>query len=358
VPPILVREMRDGFEASAHRGDIVEVDAAGRVIRALGDPNRPVVLGSCGAPFAAATLVEAGGIDAFELESTEIALLASTHSGEDLHVRTLHAIFRRAMLSQAVLACGSEGMPLDALTAARLARDGERAGAVRHMCSGEHAALILLSKLKGWDLETYWQPGHPAAAALAATLDRVLGTGPAKLEVVLDVCGLPTVVVPLHEIARAYAFLADPGAASGSEPRASLAPAIRTVRDAMLANPELIAGTRDRLDTSVMKAGAGRLISKSGGEALRAIAIFAGPRGGGSESGPSGLAIKIEDGGGHPRASWAASVEALHQVGVLDGQALRALGRFHNPTTRDPHGRALATAIPGFELVPLGELIQ
>jgi L-asparaginase II len=358
VPPILVRQMRDGFEASAHRGDIVEVDTGGRVVRALGDPNRPVLLGTCGNPFATAALVEAGGVEAFQLEPAEIAVLASTHSGEDLHVRTLQSVFRRSTLSQGILACGAEGMPLDALTAARLARDGERPGAVRHMCSGEHAVLILLSKLKGWDLETYWQPGHPALAAVTTAISRALGSEPGKLEVAIDVCGLPTVVAPLHEIARAYAFLADPGAIGERDPRAALAPSLRVVRDAMLENPEMVAGTRDRLDTSLMKAAPGGLISKTGGEGLRAVAILGPPRANGGDGGSSGLAVKIEDGGGHPRASWAASVEALHQVGLLDAQAMRALGRFHHPTSRDPHGRVLSSAIPKFDLVPLGELIQ
>ena len=35
---------------------------------------------------------------------------ASSHSGEDIHVRTLQGIFRRAGVSQAPLACGSEGV--------------------------------------------------------------------------------------------------------------------------------------------------------------------------------------------------------------------------------------------------------
>jgi len=44
--------------------------------------------------------------------------MASSHSGEDLHVRTLQALFRRTGITGAALACGAEGMPLDALTAA------------------------------------------------------------------------------------------------------------------------------------------------------------------------------------------------------------------------------------------------
>ena len=72
-------------------------------------------------------------------------MASSSHSGEDLHVRTLQGVYRRAAVSQALLACGVEGMPLDALTSARLARDGERPGPIRHMCSGQHSVYLLLT---------------------------------------------------------------------------------------------------------------------------------------------------------------------------------------------------------------------
>ena len=38
--PVLVRQMRNGIEESVHRGDIVEADASGELIRVLGDPDR------------------------------------------------------------------------------------------------------------------------------------------------------------------------------------------------------------------------------------------------------------------------------------------------------------------------------
>ncbi len=119
----------------------------------------------------------------------------------------------------------------------------------------------------------------------------------------------------------------------------------------------MIGGRHDRLDTSVMKAAEDRLISKAGMEALRAIAILRGPRSGTLFDSPSGLAIKIEDGDGYDRGTWAASVEALRQVGVLDGQPLRELARYHRPTILDPHGRVGAESIADFELAPVGELI-
>jgi L-asparaginase II len=357
VPPVVVRQIRNGIEESVHRGDIVEVDAKGRTIRSLGDQDRVVTLRSCVKPFGVATLIEAGGIEAFDLQPDELAIMASSHSGEDLHVRTLQGIFRRANVSQAYLACGAEGMPLDQLTAARLARDGEKPGPIRHMCSGQHSVSILLSRLKNWDPTDYWREDHPSQVAYRSVVARAFGTTPERLRTAIDGCGVPTYAFPLREVARAYALLADPDAPPASDSRRSLAPSLRIVRDAMLAFPEMIGGTRERLDTALMKAMPGRIVSKAGMEALRGVGILAGPRGSGAEVGPSGMALKIEDGDGYERGTWAATVEALRQAGVLDGGALRDLARYHRPTILDPHGRVGAETIAEFELAPVGELI-
>jgi L-asparaginase II len=358
APPVLVRQVRNGVEESIHRGDVVEVDAGGRILRAIGDPEHLVNLRSCVKPFGLTSLIEAGGIEAFELEQPELAIMASSHSGEDLHVRTLQAMYRRTGVSQAALGCGAEGAPLDALTAARLARDGEKPSPVRHMCSGQHSAFLLLCRLRGWETDGYWLDEHPAQVIYRAAVARAFGTTPAKLRLGIDGCGIPTYAFPLREVARAYAFLADPDAVTAPDPRAPSAPALKIVRDAMLANPELIGGSRDRLDTSVMKAVPGRLIAKGGMEALRGLAILRGPRGTGADAPASGMAIKIEDGDGYDRGTWAASVEALRQAGVVTGQALRMLSRYHRPSEMDPHGRVSAEAIPSFELAPLNELIR
>ena len=357
APPVLVRQVRNGVEESVHRGEIVEVDASGRLLRGLGDPDHVANLRSCAKPFGLVALIEAGGIEAFELEPAELAIMASSHSGEDLHVRTLQGVYRRVGLTQSLLACGAEKMPLDELTAARLARDGEKASPVRHMCSGQHSVFLLLCKLRGWDPTDYWREEHPAQVAYRTVLARAFGTTVSKLRLGIDGCGIPTYAFPLREIARAYAFLADPAAIAASDARSSVAAGLTIVRDAMLAHPEMIGGTRDRIDTSVMKAAPGRVISKGGMEALRGLAILAGPRGNGP-SPASGMAIKIEDGDGFDRGTWAATIEALSQAGVIAGQALRVLARYHRPVETDPHGRVSAEAVPSFELAPLAELVR
>ncbi len=354
APPILVRQIRGGIVESRHRGSIVEVAGDGTVRRVVGDPDTVVNLRSAVKPFGLVALVEAGGVEAFGLSEAELAIMAGSHSGEDLHVRTLQAVFRRSGVSQQFLGCGSEGAPLDALTAARLSRDGEKPGPVRHMCSGQHASLLLLSRLNDWPLTEYWRTDHPVQRVYAATVARAFATTASALLTSTDACGLPTYAFPLREVARAFALLADPGAIPDSDPRSSLADALTRIRDAMLANPEMVAGSRDRLDTSVMKAAPGRVLSKGGAEGLRGFAIL--PRGAG-QTVASGIALKIEDGGGFDRASSAGSVEALRQAGALEGTALRSLARYHRPKGLDPHGEIASEAVAEFDLAPVGELL-
>jgi L-asparaginase II len=352
VPPVLVRQVRGPIDESEHRGHVVEVDASGRVVRSVGDPEHPVTLRSTVKPFGLLALIEAGGIEAFDLSSAEIAVMASSHSGEDLHVRTLQDIFRRARISQSALACGTGGAPLDTLTAMRLARDGERPGAIRHNCSGNHTALLLLSRLGDWPLEGYWEPTHPAMRAFTTAVARSFATSTDRLVAAIDNCGIPTFAFPLRQIAGAFALLAAPEAIPSGDQRASLAEPLRVVRDAMIANPEMVGGTRDRLDTALMKTVPGRLVSKGGAEALRGVGVLAF---GGRQ--PTGVALRISDGDGADRAARAATIETLAQIGVLGDAELRQLRPYHRPAVADPHGRIVAEAVPSFELVPVGELV-
>ena len=60
----------------------------------------------------------------------------------------------------------------------------------------------------------------------------------------------------------------------------------------MIKFPEMIGGSKDRLDTELIKAGKGRLVSKIGAEGVYTVGVLPGaewPKG-------LGLALKIDDG--------------------------------------------------------------
>jgi L-asparaginase II len=354
APPVLVEVRRGPIVESRHRGHIVQVGTDGRIERGVGDPDVVVSLRSAVKPFALLALLEAGADVPLRLSDSELAVMAASHTGEDAHVRTLQGVLRRAGLSQTLLACGSEGAPLDDLTAARLAREGEKPSAIRHMCSGFHAASLLLSRHAGWTLEGYWRPDHPSQQAVADVVARAFGVRPNALVTAVDACGVSTYGFALAEVARAFLLLAEPD--TGGDPnRRALAPYLRRVRDAMLAAPEMVGGTRNSGDTMLMKARPGVLVAKAGAEALRGVGLLAGARGRGTAA--AAVAIKIDDGDDRGRASRAATVEALAQLGVFDSAAIEALGDLHRAPERDPRGVEVGQSVARFELAPIGELL-
>jgi L-asparaginase II len=362
APPVLVEVHRGATIESRHRGHVVQVAADGAVIRAAGTPGVAVMLRSTVKPLALVALVEAGAADDLALTPAELAVMCASHGGEDRHVRTLQGLLRRASVSQSTLRCGIAGAPADARTAARLIRDGEAPSPIRQGCSGFHAASLLLCAYSGWSMAGYTDPGHPSQLAVRDTVARLLGRRPSALRTAPDDCGLLTYEVTLVDLARAYLLLADPDGCAPDAARARSAPALRRIRDAMMAVPEMVGGSTDNLDTELMRRRPGRLVAKAGADGLRAVGLLPRPA---TESaagdGPlpaAALAIKIEDGDHSRRAITAASVEALAQIGALDERDLRALAPFRRPVARTPDGTESAEARPCFELAPLRELVR
>jgi L-asparaginase II len=345
APPVLVEVRRGETVESRHRGHVVQVDALGKVARAIGAPSTEIMLRSTVKPFALVALIESGAADDLALTPSELAIMCASHTGEDKHVRTLQAIFRRASVTQALLRCGTEGAPADTRTATRLARDGETPGAVRHGCSGFHAASILMSAYAGWSLDDYAEPRHPSQKAVLETVARLFGRDVVTLRTATDNCGLLTYEVTLLELARAYLMLADPEGPSVDGARAGSAPALLRVRDAMMAAPDMVGGTYDNLDTELMRRRPKRLVAKAGADGMRALGLLAT-----DGAGASAIAIKIEDGDQSRRAIKATSVEVLAQLALLDERDLRTLAEYHHPTVTAPGGDEACVAVPRFEL--------
>jgi L-asparaginase II len=210
-----------------------------------------------------------------------------------------------------------------------------------------------MSRLAGWTLADYWRPEHPSQVAGAGIVARVFGVRPSDLVTAVDNCGVLTYAFPMTSIARAFALLADP-AGGADAAQSSLVPALTRIRDAMIAAPDMIGGTRDATDTRLMRARPGALVAKGGAEALRGIGLLPGARG--PKSVAAGVALKIEDGDKGGRANRSVSVESLAQLGVFSGDVLERLNELHRPPARDPRGVEIAATVPVFQLAPLSEL--
>ena len=264
--------------------------------------------------------------------------MAASHSGEDRHVRTVQAILRDAGIPASALQCGTHP-PYDTETARRLIRDGEEPTPLRHNCSGKHTGMLLYAKALGAPLETYWHPEHPVQQAALATVAAVSDIPEAQIVTATDNCGVVCFGIPLRALALAYARLADPSALTD----APLAAALTRIRDAMMANPILVAGERRRLDTALMRSVPGQLVAKGGAEGVQAVGIVA-------RRPALGVALKMEDGDAGNRARNVATCAALDQLGILGDEQMRSLTEYAAPVIRDPRGEAAGLVRPAFTL--------
>ena len=250
LEPILALT-RGGRPEIVYRGVWVEADAGGMVVAAVGDPATPVHLRSAAKPFQALALVESGAAEAMAFSERELAIACASHAGSAEQVEVVEGLLARLGFSPRDLECGS-ALPLDEEEARRLERIGLAFGPQHHMCSGKHAAMLGLARHLRVNPTGYSQPFHPVQELIFTTISRETGLPPQSLYGGIDGCGVPVVWVPARVGAMLYARLA-----------AGATPALALLRDAMIAHPDLVAG-EGRLDTRVMRAASGAVVSKIG----------------------------------------------------------------------------------------------
>jgi L-asparaginase II len=295
---VLVEVERSGFVESRHFGVAAVADADGAVLAAVGDPDLVVYPRSCSKPFQALAVRGLGVEAELGLDDVALAGACGSHNGEPGHVASVRQVLAAARLDEAALHCPA-ALPTD--RTARAAVD--QPSPVYHNCSGKHAYMLAGAVAQGWEPDRYTEPEHPLQAVVTDTL--VEYTGVAVEHVGVDGCGVPVHAMPLRGLATAYARLGT-RAATGQEGPAALVEAVR-------GHPFMICGT-GQLDTLMLEATGGRVLSKVGAEAVYAAARL--------DTG-QGLALKVVDGA--PRARGAALVAVLQALGWLDEEELEAV---------------------------------
>jgi len=156
-----------------------------------------------------------------------------------------------------------------------------------------------------------------------------------------DGCGVPVFGISVRAMALMYARLVAPPATFDAPTRA----AAQRIVAAMISFPEMVGGAKSRLDTELIKAGNGRLISKIGAEGVYTIGVLP------CDDWPSGLgiALKIED-GDDDRARPPAVIEALRQLGVLTQQELTPLSDYAPTIITNRRGDRVGEARAAFTM--------
>lgn len=282
---MIVEVVRSGFVESVHHGTAVVLAPDGSVLAAAGDPDAPMLPRSANKPLQLVGMLRAG----LRLDPPDLAVAASSHSGETAHVRRVRDLLTSNGIAESALVC-PPSLPLGEEAAAAVLRAGGGAARAFMNCSGKHTAMVLTCKANDWPIPGYADPDHPLQVAIRAAVEDLAGQP--VTAVAVDGCGAPLLGLSLAGLARAFARLvtAEPGTPE------------RAVADGMRAHPELVGGSGR--DVSALMAGAPGVLAKDGAEGVFAAATADG----------AAVAVKVADGTGRARTPML--VAALRRAGL------------------------------------------
>ena len=278
-----------------HFGSVAVVDTKGKLVFSAGDPHFLTFTRSTIKPFQATPLVASGAAKAFELDSRELALMCSSHSGEDMHVDTVHSIFKKTGSLEAHLQCGCH-VPMYFASTNQKPPAGSQWQAIQNNCSGKHAGFLAWCSYHNKLPSTYLKIDHPLQAAVRKSLSIWCDQSEDKFLTGIDGCSAPNYALPLSSLALAYARLADD---QGGD-------VAKQLFGAMTAHPELVSGT-NRHDLAFMQTRPNDWVAKIGADAVQVLGI---------RSAGLGIAVKVID--GNQRAVIAATINVLKKLGLLN----------------------------------------
>ena len=337
----LVQVRRGALTESRHRGHIVVVEPDGEIIASLGAPETVTFLRSSAKPLQALPLLVSGAAEKFGFTDKEVALACASHNGEPIHTELAASMLEKIGLGPEALRCGVHE-PYSLEVAAELRQLGQAPNVLQNNCSGKHVGMLAVAKHLGAPIENYEKPENPVQKAIADAVSQFTGVAVTDMAVAIDGCAAPVFGVTMKAMALAYARLISPPATFDKATHDACERIVRV----MSSYPELIGGTSDRLDTEIMRAAPGALISKVGAEGVYTAGIKP------TEKWPKGLgiALKIED-GDDKRARPPVVIESLRQLGVLKDESLQAVARYAFFPVHNRPGDVVGEISAAFKLI-------
>lgn len=287
----LAEVTRGDLVESIHYGAVAVCNTEGKLIAQAGNADYVTYIRSAAKPFQALSLLENQADLYFDFSKEELALMASSHSGEEEHIKLLEGLLKKINVPIEEMKCGYYSP---------FCKSKEPLTALHSACSGKHAGMLALARFKHWPTQDYLHINHPVQQLLLNVSADFADIKPQEIPLGIDGCGVPVYAMPLWRMALSYARLSEPSGLALVRKEAC-----RRLVYAMTQKPFFVAGTK-RLATDLMNVLGSRCVAKDGSEGIFCMGL--------PEKG-WGIAVKIAD--GNPRAAGPIVIELLSQLGLL-----------------------------------------
>jgi L-asparaginase II len=278
--PFHVEATRGEHRETVHEVHAVLCDAQKNILGCFGNPETRTYERSVAKPIQLLTAIQHRPSLLDECSNEEIAVMASSHSGEQKHTETLYGLLNRYGLDESMLLCGTHPAFLPEV-GRELARQGIDPKPIHHNCSGKHTSMLLACQSQGWPYESYNKIDHPIQVAIRRNMGRYAGLDPDGIDYGPDGCGVPSWWLDLRSIAVTSAKYGDAGFGDDLEKRIR-----HRIFEAYHKASWWTSGT-GRIDFDFNRESDGKWLAKGGGEAVFGVSF---------KDRAMGLSLKVLDG--------------------------------------------------------------
>ena len=188
---IRIEYIRDGLVEEFHEGFLERLSIPSYY-------DIPYYMRSCAKPLQASLLLDYNA----GLKDDELALISGSHAGEECHLECAKKILKRFDLDASLLKCGVHA-PLSRTMQDNMLLKGEKNSALHNNCSGKHIGFLVLCKINGWDIDTYYLPEHPLQIKIKNKINELCEVDKNYPETT-DGCGVPILSMPLYNMLKGY----------------------------------------------------------------------------------------------------------------------------------------------------------
>ncbi|MAE33610.1 MAG: hypothetical protein CL493_04760 [Actinobacteria bacterium] len=236
---------RDGFVESSH-----EVSVYSNAIKS-DDYFFPR---SAVKPMQVMPLLIEASMQNIEFNLKEIALFASSHSGQSLHTEFLMNVADKFEINLNNLVCGPQ-RPFHEETADSIIRQGSNFTELHNNCSGKHLSMLIFSKILGVEQNEYCQLTHKTQEIIKNYFIEIFDTN--DIGFGIDGCGLPAIKLKVSNFLKSIKNMQDNSSFE----------AWNNVFSAYMKYPTIIGG-ENRTDTNIIINSKRNLLAKSGAEGV------------------------------------------------------------------------------------------
>tara|TARA_B100001123_G_C15278113_1_gene1012983 strand:- start:98 stop:1096 length:999 start_codon:yes stop_codon:yes gene_type:complete len=314
---------RGDFTESTHIINSVVINQNNEVLFKSGDIDKAYCLRSTLKPFQCAASLKLGTDKKFKFTNKEIAITCASHHGESDHINTVKSILEKLNLKVSNLECGFH-FPLNKETKSKLYSNQLKKSNIYNNCSGKHAGLLGLIKMRNENVTGYIKHSHPVHGYITRYIEEQANESADYFAI--DGCSLPTPYFNLKVLAKLYMKLIT--AQKNNE--------LSKVYNVMTQYPKMVSGTKG-FDTYFMSQFNGNAVSKGGAEGMQAIAMQT------KKYGPISLALKVSD--GNHRGNYISCIKILKYLDILDSHIETKLLQFSGQAQTNLNGISIGKII-------------